>query len=739
MADVLEALRRAKSSERVSSSKTPKEKRKNKLPLPLPLPLPLLPSSFTKKEENVPAAELATGTLLHSTCSLTNGESKSRAHARPFVFNESPPTSTAPAPPRPKKKMKRRHSSVAAAASAEAGPSRKKKRPFSKDTWSHISIPPTVAHVPQSIAPAVSATAMRHSILTEQRQQDQHIYHLERLFREACDEIKGLKLMMEKTKAECAKRELGVRQDLLFKAVLQQDRAEKQLQYERNRWSRIVASEKAEKDREIEKLNETHEKMLDDERVRFNAKYRCIEDEAKKAKQDYNNMWTNCQIMQMHYDSSQSTLRAVENDLTELQRLENEERVQREDTRRGEPPAYNSIADQKGYLPPYEAHRHRDHSTFSIATLTELTQGRFDAALERAVQRSLELRESADRRLVGSAGSELFAAASEALAATAKDLNRVMNHTLETQLKGNARKRSFAASSKHPIYIAEHVARLLIDSLHNLLAAMDLRGYCGAHMTGSQKLANGVHFRQIDDTLLLAIQTRLESTVVEKVKSSGCSRCESHHCGGYCARLHTASYYLGIVKSIRKKVDDVCSRDRQGTHFKETIAWLKDTIETERAQAATVAPPRARQGSPTPVMGDDEMAQAIRNSQMVLERPVVQPNNTPRSYGPSFTADSMLASTAVPSFEVSNVQQSSSAARQPPRRSPRRAASRLTPTALSSLFSDTDDNDLSDADSEHSEFHAGSEVHSVRHTNVTTRSQSRSSRSQDVMEADESG
>ncbi|KAF7195741.1 hypothetical protein HII31_02876 [Pseudocercospora fuligena] len=718
----------ADSSEHVSSSSPPKEKRKNKLPL--------LPPSFTKKEENVPTTEVPSSTFLKRKPILTNGEGNT--HARHFVFNNS--TSSSTATPRPKKKMKRRHSSVAAAAaaSAEAGPSRKKKRPHSKDTSSHISIS-TVVHVPRSIAPQVTATAMGHSIVTEQGEQDQHIYHLERLFREACDEIKGLKVMMEKTRAECAKRELGVRQDLLFKAVLQQDRAEKQLQNERNRWSRIVASEKAEKDREIEKLNETHEKMLDEERVRFNTKYRCIEDEAKKAKQDYNNMWTNCQIMQMHYDSSQSTLRAVENDLTELQRLENEERVQREDLRRGEPPAYNTIADQKGYLPPYEAHQHRDHSTFSIATLTELTQGRFDAALKRAVQRSLELRESADRRLVGSAGSELFAVGSEALAATAKDLNRVMNHTLETPAKENARKRSLAASSKDPVYIAEHVARLLIDSLHNLLAAMDLRGYCGAHMTGNQKLANGVHFRQIDDTLLLALKTKLENTVVEKVKSSGCSRCESHHCGGYCARLHTASYYLGIVKSIRKKVDNVCSRDRQGTHLKETIAWLTDTIETERAQAATVATPRARQGSPTPVMGDDEMAQAIMNSQMVTEEANNQPSITSRSYRRSFTTDSMLPSTAVPSFEVSNDQQSSSAARRPPRRSPRRAASRLTPTALSSLFSDTDDNDLSDAESEHSEYHAGSQVRNVRRTNVTTRSQSRSSRSRGVMEPDESG
>ncbi|KXT06937.1 hypothetical protein AC578_7331 [Pseudocercospora eumusae] len=725
--DVLE-LRRVKSSEHVSSSKAAKEKRKNKLPL--------LPSSFTEKGENnndnVPTADVASGTCtLLNQRRLANEESNTHAHARHFVLHPSPSPTAAP---RPQKKMKRRHSSVAAAAtvaaaaSAEAGPSRKKKRPHSKHTCSPISIP-TVAHVPQSLAPA-----MRRSVLTEQGEQDQHIYHLERLFREACDEIKGLKAMMEQTKAECAKRELRVRQDLLFKAVLQQDRAEKQLQHQRNRWSRIVASEKAEKDREIEKLNETHEKMLDDERVRFSAKYRYIEDEAKKAKQDYHNMWTNCQIMQMHYDSSQSTLRAVENDLTELQRLEIEERVQREDMRRGEPPAYDSIADPKRYLPPYEAHQHRDHSTFSIATLTELTQGRFDAALKRAIKRSLALRESADRRLVGAAGSELFAAASEALAATAKDLNRVMNHTLQTPPKENARKRSSTASSKDPLYIAEHVARSLIDSLHNLLAAMDLRGYCGAHMTGSQKLANGVHFRHIDDTLLLALKTKLDGTVLEKVKSSGCSRCESYHCGGYCARLHTASYYLGIVESIRKKVDNVCSRDRQGTHLKETIAWLTDTIETERAQAATVSPPLPREASLTPLMGDGG------NSQMVVEVPVVQPNIPPRSYQPSFTTNPMLPSTAVPSFGVSDDQQSSSAARQPPRRSPRRAASRLTPTALSSLFSDTDDNDLSDADSEHSEYHAGnSQVHNERRTNVTTRSQFRSSRSQDVMEPDESG
>ncbi|EME84350.1 uncharacterized protein MYCFIDRAFT_210856 [Pseudocercospora fijiensis CIRAD86] len=144
-------------------------------------------------------------------------------------------------------------------------------------------------------------------------------------------------------------------------------------------------------------------------------------------------------------------------------------------------------------------------------------------------------------------------------------------------------------------------------------------------------------------------------------------------------------------------------------------------------------------------MGDDEMAQAMRNSRMIMDEADVLLNAAPRSYRRSFTTDSMLPSTAVPSFEVSDDQQSSAAARQPPRRSSRRAASRLTPTALSSLFSDSDDDELSDADSEHSEDDAGSRIQNVRRTNVTTGSQLRTSRviieqtPQEVAGPDESG
>ena len=172
------------------------------------------------------------------------------------------------------------------------------------------------------------------------------------------------------------------------------------------------------------------------------------------------------------------------------------------------------------------------------------------------------------------------------------------------------------------IAITECITDIIYELCTNIFAALDVREYGSERLCTNRCSKIGVWLRLIDDTLLKALTRRLEAEAVLGLKREQhtgsfprtmvCSKCNSEHCAGYCARLHLISLNTTKLRSIRRNFDKMSSPGRIGMYFNNTYQWLKEALENERQIAASAASPPTRQL--TPVMSDEDMALSMQNS-----------------------------------------------------------------------------------------------------------------------------
>lgn len=502
---------------------------------------------------------------------------------------------------------------------------------------------------------------------------------LNKAFRTAEDEISSkdaqiaaLQQELLNVRSGYERSELKLRQDLLLRHLLDQERAERDHEREHFRLKRVVNYLEGCHHRALTTLMHEHQRALAAEYLRTQDAL-CLAVKDRQEAQDREiAAFAYAQTLQSMVEHTNTVANTLECDLVELQRLDNEEAAERHRNNRGEPPSYESLQDMRSYRTPYEANRNQDAGAMTLDHVKAVIRSNFMRDLAGANRSSLALREYGDESQVSGAGFHLFHTAMLAFVTACMQLNALLDRAVEGRLDLGSMHTQYGvdqlpswkpstvrntttndkeacihpadgtpawepASENMPtahnadsrdlssiVATADIVAEMIYDLCTHIFAALDVREYSSEQLCNGKFSRLGVWLRVADDTLLKALKHRLEAEPVFDLKEMchhgpftrtlECSKCESEHCGGYCTRLHMIGFNITKLKALRRSFDRISSPDRIGEYLYYTYQWLEDTLEHERQIAAYAAMPPTRQVTPvmsdmaTPAMDDAQTA-----------------------------------------------------------------------------------------------------------------------------------
>ncbi|EME44720.1 hypothetical protein DOTSEDRAFT_72246 [Dothistroma septosporum NZE10] len=442
--------------------------------------------------------------------------------------------------------------------------------------------------------------------------------HLANALRNACDEIRSLKTDVARTESKTVNEERVIRQQMLFDFMLRQDQTRKECERNSARHIRTVAAMKSEVDEKMIAIEEL-KKMADTERRQDRAARDKLHQQYTAERNKYLNALSTSNLYQTSLEHCQQLLKTAEEDLAELQRIHNEEKILKQKTTRGLPPAYGSLDDVE-VMPPWG--RHEDGGTLDIAQIKHTVRHRFTRDLHNAQALANTYRESQDVRLKIKAGVELFRLSSLALQEACVSLREILDNADDVDICPRSKKRQkrrqgrtleeqHQAPVSRRVYIADRTAKLVLDLAWRLIAIFDLRPQ-DIRLNSQLKTEIGLYWRKIDDVFVEAAKAVFHATLPDQRSDDNdeplhrpgglCPQCKSNECPGHCARVMELQYFLTHLKNVSKRLDQITnSSELRGTYFVEAYEWLTENVETERRLAASFAIPRF--SSPCPQGG----------------------------------------------------------------------------------------------------------------------------------------
>ncbi|KAK5138264.1 hypothetical protein LTR08_003325 [Meristemomyces frigidus] len=282
--------------------------------------------------------------------------------------------------------------------------------------------------------------------------------------------------------------------------------------------------------------------------------------------------------------------RIQEEDLEELKVILNEEIAQHRDSKKRSqlPPAYGSL-DDEAQLPPYEFHT-KDSGALEVATFKRTVRDKFMRDIAGA-QNRLDATMAAtaggdlteDRNAARAAMLKTFVVA---LAAASTDTDDVLkrSHIICAFVVGRA-----SADGDRPIYIrgiyarqdyiADRVAKLVLDLTYRFIAAVEVRpDMITLNLEERAYIASS--WSAVDSALLEAVRKAFNG------RSSGSGSLSSSCRAKVLLELQL---YLTQVTMLQSKLvgmrmtdTPLYQRDGHGPYFERTRAWLVQLVEKER-------------------------------------------------------------------------------------------------------------------------------------------------------------
>ncbi|KAK4610299.1 hypothetical protein CLAFUW4_13581 [Fulvia fulva] len=434
-------------------------------------------------------------------------------------------------------------------------------------------------------------------------------YHLANALRNACDEIRALKADLVQSSSKAVNDERVVRQQMLFDFMLKQDQIRKECERTSARHIRVAAAMRSEIEKKVHVVEEL-KRVVEIERRQDREAREKLHQQCTAERNKYLNALSTSNLYQTSLEHCQQLLKTAEEDLAELQRIHNEEKILKQKATRGLPPAYGSLDDVEA-MPPWG--RHEDGGSLDMAQIKHTIRERFTRDLHNAQALANTYRESQDRFLKVSAGVELFRLCSLALQEACVSLREVLDNADDVDISPRSKKRqkrrqgrSSDGQRQEPIsrrvYIADRVAKLVLDLNWRLIAVFDLRPQ-DIRVTLESKTEIGLYWRTVDDVFLEAVKATFhaisqdegsdENNEPSRPSAEMCPRCKSNECPGHCVRVTELQYFLTLLKNVSKKLDHITTNSElRGTYFVESYEWLTESVETERRLAANSTIPR---------------------------------------------------------------------------------------------------------------------------------------------------
>ena len=339
---------------------------------------------------------------------------------------------------------------------------------------------------------------------------------------------------------------------------------------------------------------------------------------------------TDMNMYRQEAEHLQSLNKTMEEDLDELRRIENEDAAHRKKQAQGLPPAYGCL-DDEDHQPPYVLHK--DGGTFDIASLKRSVRAKFSHNLVDAQIRTNDLRSSICPNDKAKADMNIFWSASIALKESCARLKAALE-CAKTAYNGSISElvamcrlpgaskfktkatitREFGRCNAHRDYIADRIAKLILELSWRVIGACELRPRT-LRLTSEAKAKLGLAYRDVDDCLLEALR-------------DACSSSDEKHGTPYEIRdrkaqaLFEYQSYLTQVETLLKKFSGL----RAGVsyqYFNKSMAWLCEKVETERFHQANAVPQASNSAAPAgPRRADENMMPAV------LEFPTARDSST---------------------------------------------------------------------------------------------------------------
>ncbi|EMC97578.1 hypothetical protein BAUCODRAFT_147640 [Baudoinia panamericana UAMH 10762] len=429
------------------------------------------------------------------------------------------------------------------------------------------------------------ASASVRTIATERRMAHKRQPDLPRELRELRNELRELKTQLDRNrldsllKFECKDKETAQLKEKLAKHVYHLLKA-----YEYVLGYAEDAHECEEKDTQVR-----HARFLVDKETSIK---KTLVNELAKEKEATRLAKADVQFYRDETEHSTTLVRMLEEDLSELRRLENTERQIREqrlDRKNSLPPVYGSLDDDDRIPLGVKVQEAKDSGALEVAAFKRTIRYAFNQKLQRAlrewrhaVRKGSHLQSISDRALV--------VKLSKALGQASRNIDALMDRCNdfndETSLSSNGSERASANKSSlvhlrrraRQEYVHDRSARLIFDLISRVLAALNLYPM-ECILTPDDAAETLLNWSAADAALLKALRV-----VVTTTKSTGDGT----------DRLLLIQYYTTHVNMLGQQYRQCWIKcgvpppdhDPASTMLGSTTTWLVELFETERMMAA---------------------------------------------------------------------------------------------------------------------------------------------------------
>ncbi|KAK4549840.1 hypothetical protein LTR36_005141 [Oleoguttula mirabilis] len=389
-------------------------------------------------------------------------------------------------------------------------------------------------------------------------------------------------------------RELKIRQDMML-PLLQKDEELKKMTSTAKRYQQEVIRNAKEMRAQEAKHAEAKLKLDAEVKVQQGKAHRA-ECEAR--------MWRE------EVEHLQGMQRILEEDLDELRRIENEEVMHRRERRKKSelPPAYGSL-DDEARIPPYQTHA-KDSGALEVATFKRTLRDNFmkgltaaQDQLDVATELSKDAHVAQTTMLIAFCASLADAARSlDDILKRAKDVANIHVCTFVEQQgqpeerdsgveegKATEYKTMCRQQTARAEYVADRIAKLLLDLTVRLLAALEVRP-CAIRLTQADKASVALSWTAVDTSLsealrrafatrgtpagtsnksdsskLMDLQLYLTQIQMLQSKLHMLFRLGSSHATHHCGSMHVLDKsWMWVVDQVEKERELVAKRSGRG-------------------------------------------------------------------------------------------------------------------------------------------------------------------------------